>query len=387
MLGEELQRYTYEYLLELALLKVPDNVDKREGSVIYDALAPACYVLAEFFEQLYRYTQETFADTATGEWLDKRVNEAGITRNPASVAVKKAVFTTDNGSPATVPIGSRFATIDAEVPLYYEITEEYSVDGEVVPGAYRATCESAGAAGHQYFGTIVPLDFLPAIATATLTDTLVPGEDVETDESVLERYIAKINNKAFAGNVAHYREMTLSIEGIGGVQVYPVWNGGGTVKLSIVDGTFSRASEDFVKTVQEIIDPESIPEYAGTGLGMAPIDHRVTVVTPDEYKANISGTITLSSGYTLAQVRSSIVTALDEYFWDLRRSWDTGDELNRYSLTIYQAQIVRVALNVPGVVNISNVTINGSNSDIVLTQSGTVQQLPILGEVSLSESA
>jgi len=384
VLGEDLQKYTYEYLLELALLRVPDTVDKREGSIIYDALAPACYVLSEFFHELYRYTQETYADTATGEWLDMRVREAGVTRNPAVAAIKKLVVTQVNGSPATVPVGSRFATISTSVPLYYEVVGEYEVDGVVVPGEYRAKCESAGIAGQQYFGTVIPLDFLTGVAVAELSDTLVPGADTETDESLLERYLTKINNKAFAGNISHYREIALGITGVGGVQVYPVWNGGGTVKLSIVDNASGKVSEDFVASVQEMIDPTSIPEYSGTGLGMAPIDHRVTVVTPEEFKANISARVTLSSGYTLEAVRERIVTALEEYFWDLRKDWDISDELNRYSMTLYQAQIVRVALSVPGVLNITDVTINNVASDVVLEQSGERQQLPILGEVVLS---
>lgn len=34
VLSEYLQKYTYEYILTEALSKVPDNVDKREGSII-----------------------------------------------------------------------------------------------------------------------------------------------------------------------------------------------------------------------------------------------------------------------------------------------------------------------------------------------------------------
>lgn len=385
-LGNDLQKFTFQYLLERALLEVPDTVDKREGSIIYDALAPACYVLAEFFAELYRHTQETYADTASGEWLEKRVAEAGVTRIQASPAVKKATFTTINGQPAVVSIGNRFATIDTEVPLYYRIVEEYTVDGVAVPGEYRAVCETPGTIGQQYFGTIVPLDFIPNLGTAELSTILIPGEDTETDESLFNRYITKINNKAFAGNIASYHQLALEIEGIGGVQVYPVWNGGGTVKLSIVDGTFGKVTSDFVATVQEKIDPEAIPEYAGTGLGMAAIDHRVTVVTPEEFIANISGNITLSNGYTLAAVQARIKEELESYFWTLRSQWDKGDQFNRYSVVIYQSQIIRTVLGVAGVLNITNVTINGNSSDIVLEQSGEKQQLPILGEVTLSES-
>ena len=46
--GQFLESKTYDYYLEQALSQVSDDIDKREGSIIYDALAPACYQLALF---------------------------------------------------------------------------------------------------------------------------------------------------------------------------------------------------------------------------------------------------------------------------------------------------------------------------------------------------
>ena len=41
------ERETYEEILKRLLAKVPSNVDKREGSVIWDALAPAAAEIAQ----------------------------------------------------------------------------------------------------------------------------------------------------------------------------------------------------------------------------------------------------------------------------------------------------------------------------------------------------
>jgi len=49
MIGEFLEKYTFDYLMKEALSRVNENIDTREGSIIYDALAPACYELAGFF--------------------------------------------------------------------------------------------------------------------------------------------------------------------------------------------------------------------------------------------------------------------------------------------------------------------------------------------------
>ena len=43
----QLESQDYDYYLEMMLDSVPEDIDTREGSVIYDALAPAATVLAE----------------------------------------------------------------------------------------------------------------------------------------------------------------------------------------------------------------------------------------------------------------------------------------------------------------------------------------------------
>jgi len=383
--GDELQTYTYERLLQEALARVPGTVDRREGSIIYDALAPACYVLAEYYMVMYQLIQETYVLTATGENLELRCAEQGISREQATQAVKKAIFTKADGSPASVLIGNRFASIADTLPLYYTITGEYKdASGNVVAGTYLATCETPGIAGHQYTGNILPLDYLPNVARAVLADTIVPGTDLETDNELRARYLLRVNTKAFAGNISHYRELALGIDGVGGVQVYPTWNGGGTVKLSIVDSTFRAVTLDFMRIVQQQIDPDAIPELAGTGAGLAPIDHRVTVATPEEVTCKITCNVVLAGGYSVTQVQDAATQALDAYFLTLRRAWGQSDELNQYSMAVYASQIIRTILSVEGVANATTVTINGSTNDLILREDGNVQQLPILGEVTLN---
>ena len=46
---------TYENILQEMLDRVTEDVDKREGSVIYDALAPAAYFLADQYFQLNNF--------------------------------------------------------------------------------------------------------------------------------------------------------------------------------------------------------------------------------------------------------------------------------------------------------------------------------------------
>ena len=63
---------TYEVIMQQMLDRVPDSFDKREGSIIFDALAPAAAELAQMYIGLDVVLNQTFADTATEKFLDKR---------------------------------------------------------------------------------------------------------------------------------------------------------------------------------------------------------------------------------------------------------------------------------------------------------------------------
>jgi uncharacterized phage protein gp47/JayE len=382
MIGNYLDKYTFKYLMESALDNIPDDLDKREGSIIYDALAPACYELAEYYMELKKILENTFAETASNEYLDLRAAEQGLERYAASYAVKRGDFLTSSGNPAVVPVGSRFSVISDTLNLNYEVTEAYLDEfGVVVPGAYRMTCEEPGTQGNSYIGPLIPITFIPNLKTATLSDLLVPARDKETDDELRDRYFLAVNDKPFGGNLAQYDEELKGIDGVGEVQIYPVWNGGGSVKLSVIDAEYNIITNDFITTLQNMIDPT--PQ--GTGLGLAPIGHTVTVTTPTEKTIDITTTVALESGYILSQVTPLIEEAIESYLLGLREIWGIPDDLNNYALAVYIARINAAVLEVAGIANITGTTINGLASDLILTQDAATQELPVLGTVIVNE--
>lgn len=382
MIGDYLDKYTFKYLMESALGNVPDSLDKREGSIIYDALAPACYKLAEYYMELKKILENTFASTASNEYLDLRAAERGLKRHAASYAVKRGDFLTSSGNPAVIPIGSRFSVISDTLNINYEVTEEYLDEfGEIVPGAYRMTCEEPGTIGNSYVGNIIPIDYVQGLSEAIMTDLIIPARDVETDDDLRSRYFLSLTEKPFGGNIAQYKEELKNIDGVGAVQIYPAWDGGGSVKLSVIDAEYNIITNDFITTLQNMIDPT--PQ--GTGLGLAPIGHTVTVTTPIEKTIDITATVMLESGYTLGQVTPLIEDAIESYLRGLRETWDISDDLNNYSLAVYIARINAAVLGVAGIANTTGTTINGFASDLTLTQDATTQELPVLGTVIVSE--
>ncbi|MDR0915012.1 MAG: baseplate J/gp47 family protein [Oscillospiraceae bacterium] len=395
----DLQQYTYENILTEALARVPETVDKRVGSIIFDALAPACYELAIFYQNLYNLTLETYVETASGAWLDSRAAEQGLTRHPAEAAVVKGVFTFTNqaGNPSpytNIPIGSRFSTLSTSAPLIYKVTAKYFNNGLEEPGSYELECETPGLAGGEFTGGILPLDYLPNLATANIIEPITLGQETETDDDLKERYMLKVNEKPFAGNVAAYRQMRFEIPKIGDMQVYPVWNDGGTVKLSIVGTDNLPVTDEILNEVQTKIDPEfySAAEVEdgnstqGLGLGLAPIDHRVTVVTPTAVAINITANVNYAPGYTEAIVRPNAQAAIEEYFKEVRQNWAKPNGLNNYSCTVYYSRIIAALLSVEGIESVDTVKFNYhngveeteiKNNNLVLIENKDTQQIPV----------
>lgn len=385
VLSEYLQKYTYEYILTEALSKVPDNVDKREGSIIRDALSPCCYEAAKHILYLADIIEQTYIETANGLWLDGRVIEGGITRDPATYAKKLGVFKTQLDEPCQISIGQSFSTVGDTILNYTAVQVYANEDGDVVPGSYIMQCNTVGSVGNSYIGRIVPNDYIEKLASAEITTLLYPGEEEESDDSLRERFLANLMKTAFGGNIAQYRQWAKEIPGIGGVQVYPVWAGGGTVKLSIIDTDYNFCSSEFCQTILEKFDPENSGGETGLGLGIAPIGHKVTVSTPLPRTINVSGKITLLPGYKLETLLPQIKLALEEYLLSLRQAWENSDDENNYSVIVYLGRINFAILNVKGVSSAYELQLNGTDTDIRLTETSSLQEIPVLGTVSLDE--
>lgn len=385
VLSEYLQKYTYDYILTEALSKVPDNVDKREGSIIRDALSPCCYEAAKHILYLADIIEQTYIETANGLWLDGRVIEGGITRDPATYAKKLGVFKTQLDKPCQISIGQSFSTVGDTILNYTAVQVYTNEDGDVVPGSYIMQCNTVGSVGNSYIGRIVPNDYIEKLASAEITTLLYPGEEEESDDSLRERFLANLMKTAFGGNIAQYRQWAKEIPGIGGVQVYPVWAGGGTVKLSIIDTDYNSCSSEFCQTILEKFDPENSGGETGLGLGIAPIGHKVSVNTPLPRTINVSGKITLLPGYKLETLMPDIKAALENYLLSLREAWENSDDENNYSVTVYLGRINFAILNVKGVSSAYELKLNETDTDIKLTETSSLQEIPVLGTVSLDE--
>lgn len=360
--SRNIDNITFEELMKRKLKQVAPNQDKRQSSVIYNAMAGNSAETVQMYEDLKLIEDRTYGDTAVGIDLDRRASERGIIRYSSTQSILKGIFTkNENGVnvPFNVPIGSRFSGED----LNYVVTEKIK-DGE-----FKMECETQGESGNRYFGRLIPIDYIHELATAQLVELLIPGEDTETDEQLRQRYYDSFGSQAFGGNIADYKQKTNSIAGVGSTKVYPVWNGGGTVKLVIVDSTYDSPTDELIEKVQTIIDPEV---NQGKGLGLAPIGHVVTVQGAESIDINIVTRLTFQGSCTWDSVESEVVQAIEEYFEELRQKWDKWD-----NIIIRISHIEMRILNVTGILDIENTRLNGSYENLMLEDN----QIPILKEV------
>jgi len=373
---------TYANILASQLKRVPDTIDKREGSMIQTALGPESWHLEGLYLDLDSVQRNAYAETAGGNWLNMLVAERGIERKAATKAVKKGYFNID------VPIGSRFSALTGSGYLTYKVTD--AIDHSDNGYSYRLECESPGEIGNSYSGQLVAIDYVTGLTSAQLTELLSAGTEEEGDSSLRERYLATFDVATFGGNIASYRNAILAIDGVGAVQIYPAWQGGGTVLCSILDGNYKPAGDTLITKVQNAICPLEVEdlEPSPNGYGMAPIGAAVTIGTGKELKLDFSLTVQFLSSIQNGETayKNQIMEKIEEYLESVRQSWGTvlKSQKLEYAVIVYVSRVIYAILTIPEVVNVTDVTINGIVSDVVCVETSTEQQVPVLGAVTIN---
>ena len=397
---------TYESILARMLqkaLSINSNLDTREGSLVWYGDAPAAVELQNLYIALDTVLNETFADTATRPYLILRAAERGLSPQPASPAILQMAIT-----PTTLflSLNTRFSIGELN----------YYVSADRGSGNYELTCETAGEAGNNYTGTVIPIEYVDGLETCKITSVLVPGEDEEDTELFRQRYLNSLNAQAFGGNQIDYIEKVNGIPGVGGVKVYRAWNGdlkpanmippkeaeawieglsgvpepvklwldtvyaaaknnmftvGGTVKLVVINSTFTVPSPTLVEQVQTAVDPL---QNAGEGVGIAPIGHVVRVEGVQEETVDLGFALYYQRGWSWEDVSGYVTEAINGYFLELAQSWADQDE----ALVVRISQIESRLLGITGILDIANTTINEKAANHTLA----LDHIPVLGSLA-----
>lgn len=347
---------TYEAILQRMMDRVPAEVDKRQGSILFDALAPAAAELAEAYVQLDGMLRLFSASTSSGEYLTQRAADDGLQRKEASAAKRKGRFTDASGQPFDLPLGKRFA-IEAVT---------FASESVLAPGEYVMECESTGIAGNFVSGPMLPIDYVPGLARAELGELLVPGEDVESDDSLRQRYLDRNRNPATSGNKAQYRAWGMDYAGVGDAQILPLWAGPGTVKVVILDANHQPASSALVAELQAYLDPTP-----GMGEGAAPLGAVVTVAAAAAVVIDLEATVALNGSRSLSQVKADLEKEFAVYLKGIAFGADPSPKY---------ARVGALLLDVPGVQDYSTLKIADGTSNVPIS----VGQVAVPGTVTVN---
>ena len=345
------ENITEEQILRRMLGRVNDKYDKREGSIIRDAIAPTALEHINMYISLDEVLNESFIDTMSLPYLQRKGVESGVLYKYASQAVVKLQTNVE------IRIGSQFTCKD----LTFTTTQKLS------NFVYLATCDTAGSDANLCMGDVIMTENHSGLTEAKIIEVAVEGEDDEDTETYRNRLLANVNSEEFGGNKASYKAKVGSINGVGGVKVYSgvEWNGGGTVKIVFTTSSFGVPSQTLVDEVQTKIDPET---NSGEGIGEAPIGHIVTCVGVEGTTVNVTADFTYTdSVYSLEVCLDNMRTAIDEYFLELNRDWQ-----NLSKITVRVADIISKLMFVEGVLDVQNVTLNGVANNLIIDKDSLV---------------
>lgn len=367
--------YTYERLLEDVLNNAPEDIDTRQGSIFYDAVSGPLLKIAKLYTDLDLVVEMVSVVTATGEALDTRAGEYGITRLAATRAKYRVTFE------GVMPqIGERFYH-DGQ---YFVLRDGEENDQPI----YFLEAEIAGSSGNDiYKGTpAVPVNNIEGLISATFGAIYENGNDVEGDESLRTRVQEKIAGPAENGNKQHYKTWCESIDGVGRARIFPLWNGPNTVKAVLIDGEGQPCSPSKVAEVQNYIDPATKGYTAtvdgktytvgdGLGEGVANLGAHFTATGASPLKIDVSFKAELPSGVTPDAARQDAKEAIEEYFKGL-----VIDTAEASDIVVRVSAVGAILSGLQTILDYSDLKLNGAAVNITPGE----DDVPVIGEVSIS---
>ena len=368
------EAYTYEALLEEVLAGAPAGIDTRQGSIFYDAIAGIVMKIAKIYTDLDMIFEYAFVTTATGEYLDMRAGEYGLTRKAAGQAVFKLEY--EGTQP---PVSSRF--FHGDTGLYFIVT----ADSE---GELYLTAEAAGTAANAIIegDPAVPVNTISGLTVASFGEVYAYGTAEEDDESLRERVQEKINGPAENGNKQHYKTWCESRSGVKMARITPLWNGPNTVKAVLIGENGLGCDDSTVEDVQAYVDPADAggtvevdgKTYVvgdGLGEGAANLGAHFTAVAAESVPITVAFTATLASGKTIEDAEDEAATAIAAYFKNLVLNAASPEDV-----IVRASMIGAVVIGLESVLDYSDLTLNGSTANITPGVDG----VPELEEVTVN---
>lgn len=404
--------YTYEYQapeflqdqsadeIHARMLEyMPEDIDKSEGNIPWDFTRPSALEKAEFVEFTLNETIKLiFPQWSYAEWLDLHGEKANCIRKPANKASGTLNVTGAVGT--IIPSGFQFATISNQTAsVIFETAESHILEGTpdddgMVTNQIEITAVEGGLSGNVAADTI-KLMVSPTNEISLISNpaALTGGTEEETDADYLIRILdAMRNGQSRTGCNADYRAWAQEVSAVGEVIVDPEWNDpnlpaafhytdqhgnekcAGAVRLLIIDANGVPANQQILNAVYEHIAGDGDDDMER----LMPVGAHLTVQAPTGVTMDISATVTIETGENIAAIKARFKEALTDYW--LKVAKEAAEDEATHTGYVRMVQVGAVLAKTSGVIDYTNLTVNGGTANIAVTQS----EYPVTGEVTLN---
>ena len=174
---------TLDEIIEYMLSSVPEEYDISVGSFFYDLLYPVAEQIYLLQKRISRLSENTFAVTAEGEYLDRKTAEQNIVRKTATYSKGTLLISGNRGE--VILKGAKVAADN----VLFEVNETVSIteNGSVEVGA---TCTVSGSAGNVKKGDInrFPIKVIPLWNGAgTVKVVIVDADNRPADSELISK--------------------------------------------------------------------------------------------------------------------------------------------------------------------------------------------------------
>ncbi|WP_027702279.1 baseplate J/gp47 family protein [Metaclostridioides mangenotii] len=286
---------TFEKINERTLNNVDLPVYKGEGSFLYNMLAPTNTELAQMYLELSYQFNKVMLTENYDTLLDQRASEFGYYRKQGTEATGTVEFFGTSG--AAIYNG----TLIEFNGLQYVTIKDFVIEENGDNTSPIQALEIGIGYNVPANSDLKLVDNISGVDKVVNKEAFSGGTEIETDDEFRDRFFMSQAETSTSGNESHYKEWAMEVEGVYNVKVVPRWDGGGTVKVVIMD-------KDNAPTTQEIINrcKEHIEE-------VRPVGVEVTVVTPSNLLVNVSAGIEVKENYTIDDVKAEFKDALNAY--------------------------------------------------------------------------
>lgn len=344
------ENLTVETIKNNILSRITTDIDLREGSFTNDMISTVAYEIWKNYQALDAILPIIFVDESSGEYIDKRCTEYGITRKPGTKASAVITVTGTNGT--VILKGKVFLTIEG---LEFILDHDINITEGTAIGT--VTAQEIGDKYNVASGMITR-QFVNQSGISTVSNAMAAGgTDQESDAALVTRLYTFMQKPATSGNANQYRQWALEVPGVGDAKVFPLWDGPGTVKIVIVDANKQPASSTIINSSLDYVET------------VRPIGATVTVESAVGKEIDLEAVVILAPGYNLETVSTDFTNFINNYFKSIAFT----------TAYVSHAKIGTLLLGTDGVIDYSDLHLNGSSANVLLLDN----EIPLLDSLSL----